>query len=208
MPALLALDGLGKRYGAVRAVEGVSLAFAPGTIHAVVGENGAGKSTLLRMAAGVVTPDAGVVRVDGEALVPHTAAEAIRRGVGMVQQHFALVGILSAIENVMLGAEAVKPSDGSTCRARGARAARRRRGRWRCPRRFSSDESVEGLRVRAPAAAGDRAHAGARGAGRHRRRADRGADPGESDQLRRRLRRLAERRPRGGGGHPPPRRSA
>src|ERR1700734_2267099 len=105
MPALLVLDGLGKRYGAVRAVEGGSLAFAPGTIDAVVGENGAGKSTLLRMAAGVVTPDAGVVRVDGEALAPHTAAEAIRRGVGMVQQHFALVGVLSAIENVMLGAE-------------------------------------------------------------------------------------------------------
>jgi simple sugar transport system ATP-binding protein len=107
MPPLLALDRLGKRYGAVRAVDGVSLSFAPGTIHAVVGENGAGKSTLLRMAAGVVTPDVGVVRIDGEALAPHTAAEAIRRGVGMVQQHFALVGVLSAIENVMLGAEAV-----------------------------------------------------------------------------------------------------
>jgi len=107
MPALLALDRLDKRYGAVHAVRGVTLSFEAGRIHAVVGENGAGKSTLLKMAAGVVVPDAGEVRVGGERLVPHSAAEAIRRGVGMVQQHFALVGVLSAIENVMLGAEPV-----------------------------------------------------------------------------------------------------
>ncbi|HEY3822207.1 MAG TPA: ATP-binding cassette domain-containing protein [Polyangiaceae bacterium] len=109
MPAtLLALDRLDKRYGAAHAVDGVSLSFEAGRIHAVVGENGAGKSTLLKMAAGVVVPDAGEVRIDGQRLAPHTAAEAIRRGVGMVQQHFALVGVLSAIENVMLGAEPVK----------------------------------------------------------------------------------------------------
>jgi simple sugar transport system ATP-binding protein len=105
MPALLSLDRLDKHYGPVHAVADVSLAFEAGTIHAVVGENGAGKSTLLKMAAGVVVPDAGEVRIGGELLAPHTAAEAIRRGVGMVQQHFALVGVLSAIENVMLGAE-------------------------------------------------------------------------------------------------------
>jgi simple sugar transport system ATP-binding protein len=108
MSALLTLDSLGKSYGAVRAVDGVSLSFEAGKIHAVVGENGAGKSTLLKMAAGIVVPDAGEVRVGGELLAPHTAAEAIRRGVGMVQQHFALVGVLSAIENIMLGAEPVK----------------------------------------------------------------------------------------------------
>jgi general nucleoside transport system ATP-binding protein len=108
MPALLDLERLGKRYGGVSAVDGISLAFEPGKIHAVVGENGAGKSTLLKMAAGVVVPDSGLVRIGGQPLLPHTAAEAIRRGVGMVQQHFALVGVLSAIENVMLGAEDVK----------------------------------------------------------------------------------------------------
>ena len=105
---LLAADHLDKRFGAVRAVEDVSVSFEAGRIHAVVGENGAGKSTLLKMAAGIVVPDAGEVRIGGEALAPHTAAEAIRRGVGMVQQHFALVGALSAIDNVMLGAEPVK----------------------------------------------------------------------------------------------------
>ena len=107
MVALLALDRLDKRYGAVHAVDSVTLAFEAGRIHAVVGENGAGKSTLLRMAAGVVRPDAGTVRVAGVRLEPHTAHRAIRLGVGMVQQHFALVGALTALDNVMLGAEPV-----------------------------------------------------------------------------------------------------
>ncbi|HEY1695864.1 MAG TPA: ATP-binding cassette domain-containing protein [Polyangiaceae bacterium] len=107
MAALLALDRLDKRYGAVHAVKEVTLAFEAGAIHAVVGENGAGKSTLLKMAAGLVVPDGGEVRVAGERLAPHTARAAIARGVGMVQQHFALVGVLSAVENVMLGAEPV-----------------------------------------------------------------------------------------------------
>jgi ABC-type uncharacterized transport system ATPase subunit len=108
MSALLALDGLDKRYGPVHAVDRVSIAFDRGQIHAVVGENGAGKSTLLKMAAGVLQPDAGEVRIDGARLEPHTAREAIRRGIGMVQQHFALVGVLTALQNVMLGAEPVR----------------------------------------------------------------------------------------------------
>jgi simple sugar transport system ATP-binding protein len=126
-PPLLAVEGLSKRYGAVQAVDGVSLAFAAGHIHAVVGENGAGKSTLLKMAAGVVVPDAGEVRVAGTRLEPHTAREAIARGVGMVQQHFALVGVLRAIDNVMLGAEPVGPLgrlDEARARARAEAVAR------------------------------------------------------------------------------------
>jgi ABC-type uncharacterized transport system ATPase subunit len=108
MPALLFLDRLSRHYGAVRAVDEVSLAFEVGRIHIVVGENGAGKSTLMKMAAGLVVPDVGEVRIDGQRLTPHTAQQAIARGIGMVQQHFALVGVLSAIDNVMLGAEPVK----------------------------------------------------------------------------------------------------
>ncbi len=102
---LLALEHLDKMYGAVHAVRDVSLAFEAGRLHMVAGENGAGKSTLLKMAAGVVVPDAGYVVIAGERLEPHTARHAIARGVGMVQQHFALVPVLSALDNVMLGAE-------------------------------------------------------------------------------------------------------
>ena len=108
MAALLTLDHLSKRFGAVSAVTDVTLSFERGRLHAVVGENGAGKTTLLKMAAGIVSPDRGQVWVDGARLRPHTPREAIRRGVAMVQQHFALVGALTALENVMLGSEPVR----------------------------------------------------------------------------------------------------
>jgi simple sugar transport system ATP-binding protein len=103
----LSVHAVDKRFGAVRAVFGASVAFERGKIHAVVGENGAGKSTLLKIAAGLLVPDAGETRIDGAPLTPHTPAEAIRRGVGMVQQHFALVDVFTALENVVLGAEPV-----------------------------------------------------------------------------------------------------
>jgi simple sugar transport system ATP-binding protein len=104
VPALEVHD-VDKRFGAVHAVRAATVAFEPGRIHAVVGENGAGKSTLLKIAAGLLEPDAGDVRVAGERLAPHTPAEAIRRGVGMVQQHFALVDVFTGLENVVLGVE-------------------------------------------------------------------------------------------------------
>ncbi len=103
--ARVLVSGIVKRFGAIRAVSGASLAFDAGEIHAVVGENGAGKSTLLRVTAGILEPEAGEVVVDGERLRPHSAAEAIRRGIGMVEQHFALVGVMTALENVVLGVE-------------------------------------------------------------------------------------------------------
>jgi simple sugar transport system ATP-binding protein len=102
---LLELAAVSRRFGDFVAVDGASVAIAPGAIHAVVGENGAGKSTLLKMAAGVVAPSAGEVRIDGRPLAPATPAEAIRRGVGMVHQHFMLVGAFRAVENVILGGE-------------------------------------------------------------------------------------------------------
>ncbi len=124
---LLSLHHLEKRYGAVHAVHDVSLDFEAGAIHAVAGENGAGKSTLLKMAAGVTTPDAGWVEVSGRRLAPHTARAAIALGVGMVQQHFALIGVLSVLDNVMLGAEPVRSFgrlDRAAARTRAAAVAR------------------------------------------------------------------------------------
>jgi general nucleoside transport system ATP-binding protein len=104
----LELDGVHKRFGAVRAVAGVTLSFERNRVHAVVGENGAGKSTLLRIGAGLLAPDEGEVRVNGRRLDPHTPAEAIARGVAMVQQHFALVDAFTALENIVLGVEPVR----------------------------------------------------------------------------------------------------
>ena len=97
--------GVEKRYGDVVAVRGASVSFHAGVIHAVCGENGAGKSTLLKLVAGMAVPDAGHVEAFGARLEPHTPREAIRRGVGMVLQHFALVPVFTALENIVLGAE-------------------------------------------------------------------------------------------------------
>jgi simple sugar transport system ATP-binding protein len=118
---LLELAAVSRRFGDFVAVDGAGVVIGPGAIHAVVGENGAGKSTLLKMAAGVIPPSAGEVRVDGRPLAPATPAEAIRRGVGMVHQHFMLVGAFRAVENVILGGEPTLSFgriDGATAEAR------------------------------------------------------------------------------------------
>jgi simple sugar transport system ATP-binding protein len=115
-----------KAFGALLVLQDVSIAFEPGTVHAVIGENGAGKSTLLGIAAGRLAPDAGVVRVGGAPLAPHTVREAARRGVGLVEQELAIAGALSVLENVTLGAEPVRGFgriDWAAARERAERAA-------------------------------------------------------------------------------------
>ncbi|MBX3193235.1 MAG: ATP-binding cassette domain-containing protein [Labilithrix sp.] len=103
--ALARAVGVEKRFGEVQALEPASVSFQAGEVHAVCGENGAGKSTLLKVIAGMVVPDAGHVEAFGARLEPHTPREAIRRGIGMVLQHFALVPVFTALENIVLGAE-------------------------------------------------------------------------------------------------------
>jgi simple sugar transport system ATP-binding protein len=103
--ALVRLVGVSKSFGAARALSRVDLALRTERVHAVVGENGAGKSTLLKIAAGVHVADEGEVIVGDSPLQPANAREAIRRGVGMVHQHFMLVPTLTALENLALGHE-------------------------------------------------------------------------------------------------------
>ncbi|MDQ6886420.1 MAG: ABC transporter ATP-binding protein [Gemmatimonadota bacterium] len=102
---IIAMRGIDKRFGAVRANRGASLEVAAAEIHALVGENGAGKSTLMRILAGLYTPDAGVVEVNGRDVTGWSTAQSISAGVGMVHQHFMLVPPLTIAENVVLGRE-------------------------------------------------------------------------------------------------------
>lgn len=94
--------------GRTRAVDRAVVRFEPGEIHAVIGENGAGKSSLLKLASGVFEPSSGTVSVGGEPLRPASPAEAARRNVLMVHQHFMLVGAFTALENLLLGNEPVR----------------------------------------------------------------------------------------------------
>jgi ribose transport system ATP-binding protein len=99
--------GVRKRYGATVALDGVDLAVASGSIHAVLGENGAGKSSLMRILAGAVRPDAGSMSLFGSVYAPRSPLAARERGVAMIHQELALAPHLTAVANVRLGRERV-----------------------------------------------------------------------------------------------------
>ena len=99
------MRGIDKRFGAVQANRGVDLTVAGGSIHGIVGENGAGKSTLMAILYGLYQADAGSITIDGAPVHIRSSRDAIAHGIGMVHQHFMLVDTLSALDNVMLGAE-------------------------------------------------------------------------------------------------------
>lgn len=99
----LALDAITRRYGTVLALDGATLTAWPGEVHALLGENGAGKSTLMKVVFGLEQPDAGTIRIDGVPTVVRSPRVAMQRGIGMVQQHFALVEAMTVAENVALG---------------------------------------------------------------------------------------------------------
>lgn len=101
--AALSLRAIGKRFGATTALANASLAVRRGTLHAVLGENGAGKTTLMRIAFGMLHPDAGTVAIDGAIVSLASSADAMRRGLGMVHQHFTLVPAMTVTENIALG---------------------------------------------------------------------------------------------------------
>jgi ABC-type uncharacterized transport system ATPase subunit len=98
----LVLTGITKIYPTVVANENVDLTVTPGEIHAVLGENGAGKSTLMKMIYGVVRPDRGEMRWEGNVVAVANPAHARELGIGMVFQHFSLFETLSVVENVAL----------------------------------------------------------------------------------------------------------
>jgi osmoprotectant transport system ATP-binding protein len=98
---MIELQGVVKRYGDHVAVDHVNLSCAAGQTHVLIGPSGCGKSTLLRMMVGLVTPDAGEVRVAGEALTAATIPQ-LRRRIGYMIQEGGLFPHLSAFDNVSL----------------------------------------------------------------------------------------------------------
>jgi ABC-type uncharacterized transport system ATPase subunit len=100
---LLELDGLTKSFPGVVANDAVSFRVRRGEIHALLGENGAGKSTLVKMIYGVLRPDSGTMRFNGEPYAPHKPSDARAHGIGMVFQHFSLFEALTVKENIELG---------------------------------------------------------------------------------------------------------
>lgn len=99
---LVELVGIRKAFGDLVVNDGVELSVLPGEVHALLGENGAGKTTLMRILYGLTAPDAGEIRIDGEPVRISSPADAMRHRIGMVTQHFSLVGPMTVTENVML----------------------------------------------------------------------------------------------------------
>jgi branched-chain amino acid transport system ATP-binding protein len=96
-------DRLSKNFGGVRAVKGVSLAVAPGTVFAIIGPNGAGKSTLLNLISGVHPPDAGTMTFDGLDVTRVPPHARVRRGLARTFQKIRLFKQLSVADNVVAG---------------------------------------------------------------------------------------------------------
>ncbi|MEG1687713.1 MAG: ATP-binding cassette domain-containing protein, partial [Angelakisella sp.] len=99
----VALRGISKTFGTVVANSNVSLEVLQGEIHALLGENGSGKSTLVNVLSGIYAPDSGHVEMNGAPVRFAAPADAIAAGIGMVHQHFKLVDVLTARENIVLG---------------------------------------------------------------------------------------------------------
>jgi simple sugar transport system ATP-binding protein len=104
----LELRGITKRFGSLTANDQISITVEPGQIHSLLGENGAGKSTLMNVLFGLLTPDEGEILINGEPVQITNSGDAVRRGLGMVHQHFMLVPVFTVTENVVLGFEPTK----------------------------------------------------------------------------------------------------
>ena len=99
------LRGITKTFGPVVANHNVNLNLRKGEILSLLGENGSGKTTLMNMLSGIYTPDSGTILVDGQPVTISSPQDAKRLGIGMVHQHFKLVDVFSAADNIWMGAQ-------------------------------------------------------------------------------------------------------
>ncbi len=107
MPEQYAIEmkGITKTFGSVVANRAVDLNVKSGEILALLGENGSGKTTLMNMLSGIYKPDSGSIYVDGKQVTINSPEDAKKLGIGMVHQHFKLVDVFSAADNIWLGDE-------------------------------------------------------------------------------------------------------
>ncbi len=99
----ISMKNITKAFEKVVANKNINLEVRKGEIHALLGENGAGKSTLMSMLSGVYTPDSGAIFVKGKEVKFAAPKDAIEAGIGMIYQHFKLIEVLTAKENIILG---------------------------------------------------------------------------------------------------------
>ena len=103
--AAVSMKNITKTFGSVIANDKVNLDIYKGEILSLLGENGSGKTTLMNMLSGIYFPDEGQIFINGKEEVIRSPKDALRLGIGMVHQHFKLIDVLSATENIILGLE-------------------------------------------------------------------------------------------------------
>ncbi len=107
----LELKNITKTFGSVIANKNVCLRVRKGEILSILGENGSGKTTLMNMVSGIYYPDSGEIYVDGRETVIASPKDAFNCKIGMIHQHFKLVDVFSAAENIVLGLQDEKGFD-------------------------------------------------------------------------------------------------
>jgi simple sugar transport system ATP-binding protein len=105
---ILEARGIKKKYGSVQALDDVTIRVYPGEVTCLLGDNGAGKSSLIKVLAGVITPDAGNIRIDGNDVHFKSPADALDQGVATVYQDLALVSVMPVYRNFFIGREPSK----------------------------------------------------------------------------------------------------
>ena len=101
--AVVELKHITKRFGKITANEDVDLEVQKGEILAILGENGSGKTTLMNMIAGIYYPDEGEIFINGKHAIIRSPKDAFSYGIGMIHQHFKLIDVFTATENIILG---------------------------------------------------------------------------------------------------------
>ena len=120
---MLEVDDLSKTYGETVALDGADLAFAPGAIHAILGENGSGKSTLVKLLSGVMPPSRGAIRVDGQPINRFSPSVFQGLGLATVFQEVLIAPDRSALDNIL---SRLRRTDPATRAASAAAHASRR----------------------------------------------------------------------------------
>ncbi len=121
----LEMKKVSKYFGKLAANRDVDLTVYKGEILAILGENGCGKTTLMNMIAGIYYPDAGNILVNGEEVVIRSPKDAFRYRIGMIHQHFKLVDLFTAAENIVLGTESTEAYNIATVNTRVSEIAER-----------------------------------------------------------------------------------
>ncbi|MHA6628204.1 ATP-binding cassette domain-containing protein [Pseudonocardia sichuanensis] len=99
------MEGVGKAYGAIRALEGIDLTVNAGEVTCVLGDNGAGKSTLIKIISGLHPHTEGTLKVDGQEVHLGSPRESLDHGIATVYQDLAVVGLMEVWRNFFLGSE-------------------------------------------------------------------------------------------------------